>query len=185
MSDENIQQVIHRVANGGSSNQKIIEEMVQVVVFELDNEEYALKINDLREIIKFPDITAIPNSPVFIRGIFNLRGKIVVVVDLEKRFNLVRDNNKESKHIIIIETSGNNFGVIVDQVKEVLRVPVSTIKQTPDLISSKIHTDYINGIIVFEANENEPSRIIVMLDLIKLLEDKELLELGSVVNQNI
>jgi purine-binding chemotaxis protein CheW len=185
MSDENLQDIVRSVAKENSSDKKKIEELVQVVVFELDNEEYALKITDLREIIKIPEITSIPNSPEFIQGIFNLRGKIVVVVDLEKKFKFTRENKEKPKHIIITEVGGNDFGVIVDEVKEVLRIPVENIKPTPELISAKVHTEYLNGVIVFDNKENEKSRIIVMLDLVKLLEDKELLELGSTIKKTI
>lgn len=185
MSKENLQQVVQKVASQNSSGKKVAEEMFQVVVFELDNEEYALKITDLREIISVPEITPIPNTPEFIKGIFNLRGKIVVVVDLEKRFNLVRENSKQAKHIIILEVGGNNFGVTVDLVKEILRVPVSSVKPTPELISTRIHADYLNGVIVMGTEENEKSRIVIMLDLLKLLEDKELLELGGAIKENI
>lgn len=185
MSDENLQEIVSRVAKENSSSQKKAEELVQVVVFLLDGEEYAIKITDLREIIEIPNITAIPNTPEFIRGIFNLRGKIVVIIDLEKRFNFTRSNKNLPKHIVITEVGGNNFGIIVDEVKEVLRVPITNIKPTPELISSKIHAEYLSGVIVFEEKENEKSRIIVLLDVIKLLEDKELLELGSTIKKTI
>jgi purine-binding chemotaxis protein CheW len=183
MSDENLKQIVHQVSGGSATEEKNKGELVQVVVFELDSEEYAVKITDIREIIKIPDITEIPNAPHFIRGIFNLRGKIVVTLDLEKRFNLVRENGKEPKHIIIIEVGGNNFGVTVDEVKEVLRVPKENIKPTPELVSAKIHAEYLSGVIVFDEKENTNSRIIVMLDLLKLLEDKELLELGDSIKK--
>lgn len=185
MSEDNLQQIIHQVANQNASNKKVVEEVAQVIVFELDGEEYAIKITDLREIIKIPNITPIPNTPEFIKGIFNLRGKIVVVVDLEKRFSLVRENKFQSKHIIIVEVDNNDFGVVVDQVKEVLHVPVSNIRPTPELVSAKIHADYLSGVIVFDNKDGASSRIVVLLDLIKLLSDKELLELGKVVKQSI
>jgi len=183
MSDNNLQNIIQNVANENSASKKQAEEIAQIIVFELDKEEYALKITDLREIISLPTITPIPNAPEFIRGIFNLRGKIVVIVDLEKRFNFKKDDSIISKHVIITEVNGNDFGVVVDEVKEVLRVPVSSIKPTPQLISSKIHAEYLSGVIVFDSDSGSGSRIIVLLDLPKLLEDKELLDLGSAIKQ--
>jgi len=185
MSDENLQQIINSVSEQNISGKKEVHDLVQVVVFILDGEEYALKITDLREIIKIPEITHIPNAPEFIRGIFNLRGKIVVIVDLEKRFHFTRNNKNDPKHIVITEVGGNDFGVIVDEVKEVLRVPIENIKQTPELVSAKVHAEYLSGVIVFEGKEKESSRIVVMLDLPKLLEDKELLELGSNIKKII
>jgi purine-binding chemotaxis protein CheW len=184
MNDENIQNIIHSVSTNNNKNNKEIIEQIQIVVFELDNEEYALKINDLREIINIPNITPIPNSPEFIRGIFNLRGKIIVTVDLEKRFNFSRNNKLSPKHIIITEVENNDFGVVVDRVKEVLHVPVTNIKTAPELISNKIHAEYIDGVVVLEGKDGTSSRIIIMLNLMKLLSDKDLLTLGSVIKAN-
>ena len=202
MTKNDFKQVIAQVASAHDSeddkNKK--EETLQVLVFELDNEEYALNITDLREIISIPDITPIPNAPEFIRGILNLRGKIVVVVDLEKRFGLTRENKIEPKHIVITEVEGNSFGVIVDNVEEVLRVPQSSIQMTPDLVSSKIHAEYLQGVIVVETEKTleeecrdikkadkkeSESRLLILLDLQKLLQEKELMQLGEVVKQTV
>ena len=120
------------------------------MTFELDREEYASSIGDLRGIIKIRDIVPIPGAPLYIAGILNVRGQIVVVVDLEKRFSLHRDTQAHPQHIIIVEVEGNVFGIIVDEVTGVLRVPVSSIKPTPALVTSKIHADYLNVVIVLE-----------------------------------
>ena len=180
MANADLKQIISQVAaeKEKATTKKI--ESVQVLVFEVDREEYAVNISVLREIIRVPDITPIPNSPDFIKGILNLRGQIVVVVDLEKRFNLVRENNNVAKHIIITDMDGTYFGVLVDVVKEVLTVPVDQIRPTPDLVSAKIHTDYLSGIVVLASGgDKQQSRLIVLLDLPKLLQEKELLQLGQ------
>lgn len=177
---EEIKNIIKKVSEESAASQKRPEQLVQLVVFELDQEEYAVEITDLREIIRFPLITAIPNAPQFISGIFNLRGKIVVTVDMEQRFQLVREKATQPKHIIITEVNGNTYGVIVDQVTEVLRVPGATLQSAPELVSSKIHADYLKGVVVLE-NEKR-SRLIILLDLPKLLQEKELLSFGKIVN---
>lgn len=165
-----------------------IEELVQLVVFELDNEEYAVPIEDLKEIIRIPEIAPVPNAPEFIRGILNLRGTIVVVIDLEKRFHLLREGKMSTSHIIISQVKDSTFGVVVDKVSEVLRVPVSKIQPTPSLVSSKIHADYLKGVAVLEeadAVENDKSkksRLIIILDLPKMLADEELLRVGSIID---
>jgi purine-binding chemotaxis protein CheW len=174
---------------------KDVGEQIQLLVFVLDQEEYAVPIVDLREIIRLPDVTPIPNAPDFIKGILNLRGKIVVVVDLEKRFSLVREHKTSPRHIIITEVSGSDFGVMVDEVKEVIQVPVKKIQPTPELVSSKIHADYLKGVIVLGAKGNKPakaapqkapkgSRLLILLDLVKLLQEKELLNLGQAVKRS-
>lgn len=171
-----------------------------MVVFELDREEYAVRITDLQEIIKIPEITPIPNAPEFIRGILNLRGKIIVVIDLEKRFHLVREEKILSKHVIIVEVNESTFGVIVDQVIEVLRVPMSAIQPTPALVSSKIHADYLKGVVVLgdkdsskeltakktgEQVQESGTRLLILLDLPKMLQDTELLQIGKKVQEVI
>jgi len=191
----NIEDVIKDVAReGGAQENKKNEELIQLVVFELDKEEYGVDITDLQEIIKIPDITPVPNSPKFIRGIFNLRGKIIVTVDLEKRFNLERDISATDGNIIITEVEKNNFGVVVDRVSEIITVPKSSVQPTPSLISTKIQTDYLKGVVVIDKkngkiNEgkesNNDSRLIILLDLPKLLQEKELLNLGKTVQEII
>jgi purine-binding chemotaxis protein CheW len=195
--DDNIRKIISETASSGSANKKKETDLIQLVVFLLDGEEYAIPISDLQEIIRIPAITPIPSAPEFILGILNLRGKIVVVVDLEKRFHLKRENNEKPGHIIITEVGDNTFGVMVDVVTEVLRVSTSSIQPTPILSSSKIHADYLKGVVVIEDEEetrnkeNETqsvqtqknSRLIILLDILKMLQENELLQLGKVVEE--
>jgi purine-binding chemotaxis protein CheW len=188
-----IKNIINQVAQQDSQKEKKESESTQLVVFELDNEEYAVEIIDLQEIIRIPEITPIPNSPKFISGIFNLRGKIIVVVDLEKRFNLVRDVEiANTGHIIITEVNDNNYGIIVDRVSEIINVPKSIIQPTPELISTKIHADYLKGVVVMDeegryaekkAEEQAATRLIILLDLHKMLQEKELLSLGKEISE--
>lgn len=183
------QEVIKNVAQRGKAQDRKAEESIQLVVFELDKEEYAVEIKDLQEIIRIPEITPVPNAPEFIPGIFNLRGRIVVVVDLEKRFSLKREHDINEGNIIIVEVETNSYGVVVDKVTEIKNVPISMIQPTPTLASSKIHDDYLKGVVVIEsqqANNGESStesRLIILLDLSKMLQEKELMSLGKTVNE--
>lgn len=190
--DDNIRKIIADTASSGSADKKKETDMIQLVIFLLDGEEYAIPISDLQEIIRIPNITPIPSAPEFILGILNLRGKIVVVVDLEKRFHLIRENNEKPGHIIITEVGENTFGVMVDMVTEVLRVAVSSIQPTPFLSSSKIHADYLKGVVVIEDEEEtkdqkteiqKNSRLIILLDILKMLQEDELLQIGKVVEE--
>jgi purine-binding chemotaxis protein CheW len=191
-------QIIKNVADQVKSQEDVSEKDVQLVVLELDKEEYAVEITDLQEIIRMPEVTPIPNAPEFISGIFNLRGKIIVVVDLEKRFHLVRDHSKEDEDMVIItEVAENSFGIIVDKVTEIINVHESVIQPTPALVSSKIHADYLKGVIVFDETQNNPrsatdkyaeqqeSRLVILLDLKKMLQEKELLSMSQAVQEVI
>lgn len=187
MKDE-IKKVITTVAGQLTASEKKDEELVQLVVFAIDGEEYAIRIADASEIIKVPLITSIPGAPEFIRGIVNLRGKIIVVIDLEKRFHLSREHPIEAKHILVTEVGENMFGVTVDEVVQVLHVPISMIQQAPALVTSKIHTNYISGVIVLNEqddkdDEKRNARLIMLLDLQRLLQEKELLEIGQAIKE--
>ena len=151
--------------------------LTQLVVFELDKEEYAVNISEIREVMKMMDITPIPNSPEFIEGIINIRGKIAVVIDLEKRFNLVREHKSAGKHIVVSEMGESAFGMVVDEVTEVLRIPTENIEAAPAIISEKIQASYVKGVAILD------KRLLILLDLKKVLEEKELAELGKIVNK--
>ena len=149
------------------------KEELQLVVFKLGNEEYGVEIHESREIIKKEKVTRIPNAPEFVEGIINLRGKIVVVINLLKRFGTFDEEQHKGTHIIISEVEGNSFGILVDAVSEVLRVQASDIKKAPGIIASKIHADYLKGVgIVGE-------RLLILLDLMKVLSEKEMVEMAD------
>ncbi len=133
--------------------------IVQFVVFRLDEEEYAMPVEDVQVVINMTEITAVPNSPSFVAGLINLRGKVIPVIDLERRFGLQRNNQSiELKHIVVIDIPNSSFGVIVDEVIEVLHIPNDIIQANPEIVSNKIGAEYIKGVIVIEtenADANE------------------------------
>lgn len=196
-----IKEVITQVAKEAGLEKEKVEEMIQLLVFGLDKEEYAVELTDAREVVKIPDITLVPNAPEFIQGIFNLRGRIVVVINLEKRFDLKREHEVQPEHVIIAEVGESVFGVVVDKVTEVLRVPVRIIKKAPGLVSTKIQAGYLKGIAVMseieeeeeqevkgkqvpkKVEEVEKGRLLILLDLPKVLAEEELLKLGEEVTK--
>lgn len=157
---------------------KTLAKLAQFVVFNLGGEEYGLEILDVREIVKTGQITMVPNMPDFIRGIINLRGKIVVVIDLEKRFLLQREGEYTGKHIIISLAKENMFGLLVDEVTEVLRLPEEAVKSAPELITEKIDSKYLTGVGTVE------DRLIILLDVAKVLSEEELVKLSKVVGKH-
>ncbi len=152
-------------------------EVLQLIVFNLGDEEYGANINQVREIIRTGTITPIPDSPDFIKGVSNVRGEIPVIINLKARFFLPQDEDVESKNIVITEQEKNIFGLLVDEVTEVLRIPETDIKPTPELVT-RIDRTYISGVITLE------NRLIILLDLTKVLSEEELAKLAEIAQQH-
>jgi purine-binding chemotaxis protein CheW len=139
-----------------------LSQEIQLVVFDLAAEYYGVDIGDVREIIRMQVITRIPGAPKFVEGVINLRGKVVPVLDLRKRLNRqVKDQTKDSR-IVVVHIEGNDVGVIVDGVTEVLRVPLSSIEPPSHMITDA-ESDYLRGIAKLE------TKLIILLDLNKAL----------------
>ena len=113
------------------------------------------------------EITEIPNTAEYIEGIINLRGKIVVVVDLASKVGLTSKENDMNTRIIVIEVDGNTVGMIVDTCNEVLRLDGNNIEAAPSIITRKINADYIEGVGILD------ERLLILLDLKKVLAAKE------------
>ena len=148
------------------------EKIVQLIVFNLGDEEFGANIEQVREIIRTKIITPIPNSPDFIDGLTTVRGEIAVVIDLKNRFLLPVNKGMEEKHIIMTVQDKNIFGLKVDEVTEVLRILETEIKATPELII-KVDINYVPGVLMLK------DRLIIMLDLQKVLSEEELVKLSE------
>jgi purine-binding chemotaxis protein CheW len=148
-------------------------EIVQLIVFNLGDEEFGANINQVIEIINVGSITPIPDSPDFIKGVTNVRGEIAVIIDLKELFLFRTKKEVESKHTIITEQGKNLFGLMVDEVTEVLRIPETGIKPAPELIT-RIDRKYISGVVTSE------NRLIILLDLIKAFSEEGLAGLTEV-----
>ena len=150
----------------------------QLVVFGLGKEEFGIDISRVREIVRLQNITTIPQSMDFVEGIVNLRGQIVPIVDLGKRFLVVeRDEEKEAdRKIIVVHMEGQNIGILVDGVSEILRVPDESVEPTPPMVTSGTSAEFIRGV----AKVKE--RLIIVLDLNRIFssEERELLSQSAV-----
>ncbi|KAB2951832.1 chemotaxis protein CheW [Heliorestis acidaminivorans] len=145
---------------------------IQLVVFKLGSEEYGVPITQVQEINRLMTPTKIPQSPPFVEGIINLRGKIIPVIDLKKRFNLPLVDHTANTRIIVINIGENTVGVVVDAVTEVLRLPMSSLEPPPPMISS-ISVDYLKGV------GKVGDRLLILLDLDKILTEKEKEQLAA------
>ena len=133
----------------------------QLVVFNLGLEEYAINISYAQEIIRIPKFTKIPNVPIFIEGIFNLRGKVIPVFDLKKRFGIVQTDRGVDCRLLILELDGMKAGIIVDDVSEVIRIEEESIQNLSDEIVN-ISKNSIDGITLID------HRIIIILNALEL-----------------
>jgi purine-binding chemotaxis protein CheW len=148
--------------------------IIQLVSFELDKEEYGVDVLAVREIIRLPDITKMPNTPDYVEGIINLRGTVVPIISLRKRFNLMDNEASRSSRILVMETSGGLNGFIVDAVAEVIRISSSEIQAPPAITLGNAAQECITGIV------NHVERLLVVLDLNRLFSEEEQVLLGTI-----
>ncbi len=147
-------------------------ELLQLVTFSIGEEEFGVDILSVQEIIRMMDITKVPRAPDFVEGVINLRGKVIPIIDLRRRFGLTtRDHDKHTR-IIVIEINNMIVGFVVDSVSEVLRIPASTVEPPPPVVSG-LESEYISGVGKLE------DRLLILLDLNKLLSGEERDMLGS------
>lgn len=134
----------------------------QLVVFTLAGCEAAVGIRQVREILRLGEITRMPKAPPFLEGILNLRGKIIPVVDLKKRFQMpILDRTDESR-VLIVEIQDQMIGFVVDKVVEVLRVSLASVEAARETVLN-VGPEFMEGILPLER------RLILLLDLKKLL----------------
>jgi len=154
------------------------EKLVQFVVFGLGDEEFGVDIEQVSEIVRVGKFAPIPDSPVFIRGLTNVRGTIIAVIDLKKRFALEEEEDVEGKHIIITREQKNLLGMLVDEVTEVLRVAQKEIRPVPGM-TTVIHKKYMSGVITLG------ERMIILLDLKSVLSEEELEKLAELRHETL
>ncbi|MDX9715089.1 MAG: chemotaxis protein CheW [Dissulfurispiraceae bacterium] len=150
------------ISGSGDLKKGSSEEILQLVTFTLGSEEYAVDILRVQEINRMKEITRVPNSPAYVEGVVNLRGKVIPVVSLRMKFGLPEKENDEQARIMIMEIVGITMGLIVDSVSEVLRIPASIVEPPPPMATS-ISAEFIKGIAKLE------DRLIILLDMDRLI----------------
>lgn len=155
------------------------EDVSKFLTFVLDKEEYGVGILTVREIIGFMEITPVPQTPDFVKGVINLRGQVIPVINLRQKFGLDEGEITDETCVIVVEAEVQGedekvqMGVIVDAVEEVLDIPHSSIGNAPDF-GAEINTDYIQGMGKME------ERVIILLDIDRVLNEEELVALQDV-----
>jgi purine-binding chemotaxis protein CheW len=135
---------------------------LHLVAFALDREEYGIPIGQVREVLRVGEITRVPQARTHVRGVTNLRGRILAVVEIRTRMGLTPAEITHRSRIVVVGVHGRVLGILVDGVSKVVKVPVTAVAPAPEEVLSP-GTDYITGVARWD------SRLIVLLDLEKVL----------------
>jgi purine-binding chemotaxis protein CheW len=146
----------------------------QLVGFRIGEETYGVQIGSVREIVRVPEITAVPNAPELIEGVINLRGKIIPVMDLRKRFGNVAIQPDKKNRILVVELENRLLGLIVSSASEVLKIPPSEI-EPPGAVFAEGESSYVTGVGKLKG------RLVILLDIARLLRRPEYKKLEEAV----
>ncbi len=144
----------------GENSRQSSRPSMQVVSFRLGDEQYGIEILRVQEIIRVPELTRVPNSPSVVEGVINLRGKVIPIVGLRKRFGLATRAKDKETRIIVIDSGGEAMGFEVDSVSEVLRIPIEAIEPPPRL--SRCDNEFVSGVAKLH------DRLLLLLDVNRL-----------------
>ncbi len=160
-----------------SNESNVNVNLEQLVTFKVDQEIYGLEILKIQEIVRLPVITRLPKTSSFIKGVINLRGNIVPVIDLRDKFGLPQKKYTKMTRAIVVEIKAKNIALIVDEVSQVLRINMSEISEAPSLVSN-IAKEFIKGV----ARHGE--KLIILLKMDKILSSDDVVEIEK-INENI
>ncbi|HXX63760.1 MAG TPA: chemotaxis protein CheW [Bacteroidota bacterium] len=146
----------------GAQTPAASDELLQLVSFKIGDEEFGVDILKVQEINRMLDVTRVPNAPECVDGVINLRGKVIPIISLRRRFRLERKENDKNTRIVVVELDGKVVGFVVDAVSEVLRIPRSVTEPPPSVVSG-IEAEYIRAVGKLE------DRLLILLDLEKVM----------------
>ncbi|MCI5059068.1 MAG: chemotaxis protein CheW [Flavobacteriales bacterium] len=168
-----LEQVRSQVAKTEDAESK--GERIQLIVFQLGSGEYAIPIDDIKEIVLTPGIAKVPRTPSFIKGVANIRGSIVAIMDLEERFGLEKTEITSQSYTLVIASTDFKVGILVSKVPNTLNTYSSEIDSTDNIMHySNVDQKCINGIAKVE------DRLIMLLDVQKLLDFQGLYEIKNI-----
>ncbi|MBF0314835.1 MAG: purine-binding chemotaxis protein CheW [Oligoflexia bacterium] len=144
----------------------------QFVTFSIANEEYGIEIKSVQEIVGHRTLTYLPNSPRFVKGILNLRGNVIPVMDPRIKFSMQEVEYDKTSVIIIVKANQKNVGIIVDQIKDVLTIESNHIEDAPEL-SDRIDSKFINGI------GKVGEKFVIILDVNKIFSHEDAQQLAA------
>ncbi|OIQ20857.1 MAG: hypothetical protein BM556_02625 [Bacteriovorax sp. MedPE-SWde] len=154
------------------NNENVNSELQRFLEFSLGEEDYALPLLSVREVISVPETTPIPKAPSHFLGIMNLRGQVISVVDLRTKLKIKPKENNHEESVIIVDLNGMNLGIVVDSINKVLAFTTDEVNDVPE-IESQVNAEYINGVY------RKEDALTVLLDVAKVLDLKDLKAVGG------
>ncbi|MGQ9820866.1 MAG: chemotaxis protein CheW [Thermogutta sp.] len=151
-----VQELAHREGSG----------TLQLVSFRLGQEEYGVEITKVQEIILMGEITKVPQTPEYIKGLINLRSSVIPIVDLRLRFGLPPQDTTDETRIMVVNVRGKTIGIIVDAVSEVLRINKDQIAPPPPTVAG-LGREYLTGLVKLD------KRLLILLDIERILDEQD------------
>jgi purine-binding chemotaxis protein CheW len=146
-----------------------VGELVQLIIFKLGDEEYALHIDQIKEVVLTPGIAKIPQTPDYIKGVANIRGNIISIVDLNIKFGLTNINDQTTRYTLVVESDSFKIGILVNEVPNTLVVAETDIDKSSTVLQySNLDEECIKGVV------KSGERMIIMVDMIKMMETEGL-----------
>ena len=149
----------------------------QMISFAISEEDYGVDIQTVKEVIRHREITRLPKAPPFVKGVINLRGDVIPIVDLRERFDMEQQEYTDMTRVMVVEVGGRSIGMVVDSVSHVLRIEQDQIEPPPPCVG-KISEEYIRGV------GKVAEKLIVLLNIDKILSEEEKTELDKVEQIN-
>lgn len=143
---------------------------IQLVTFTLGGEEFGLDVFQVHEILRWQEPTPVPRAPAFVEGVLDVRGTLVPVIDLRKRFELSRVEYGDDTRIVLVDFQGERLGLVVDAVTEVMRAPETSVSPPPAYVKG-LAAEFLRGIVRLEG------RLVVLIDLDRILSSQERMSL--------
>ena len=152
----------------------LAENLDQLISFAISDEDYGVDIQTVKEVIRHREITRLPKAPAFVKGVINLRGDIIPIIDLRERFGMEQQEYTDMTRVIVVEVEGRSVGMVVDSVSHVIRIEEGQIVPPPPCVG-KASEEYIRG--VGKVDE----KLIVLLHITRILTTEEKVEIDKLV----
>jgi|TARA_R110002124_G_scaffold90781_3_gene231319 purine-binding chemotaxis protein CheW len=156
----------------GQQNQAQDDQVLQYVTFRLDDETYGIDVMQIQEVLRYTEIAPVPGAPDYVLGIINLRGNVVTVIDTRRRFGLADAEVTDATRIVVMESSNQVMGILVDSVAEVVYLKASEIETAPN-VGNEESAKFIQGVC------NKNGELIILVEFDKMLSDHEWAEISS------